>query len=142
MYPAIDLDERFDPVVAWHNPDPEFMRAPLDGLANVMEDRFFDPARFRAILERPENVRKRGGLLFSSDPSRLRKAKKIADGLHAEVNHSANGLRDVIRMLLALPFTSTVVLLSYEVCAHPYTRQRTAIGSPHRVLRRSSRRAG
>jgi hypothetical protein len=24
----------------------------------------------------------------------------IADGLHAEPNHSANGLRDVIRMLL------------------------------------------
>ncbi len=60
-----------------------------------------DPARFRELLDRPENVRKRGGLLFSRDPARLRKAQKIADGLHAEINHSANGLRDVIRLLLA-----------------------------------------
>ena len=22
VYPTLDLDERFDPVVAWHNPDP------------------------------------------------------------------------------------------------------------------------
>ena len=28
------LDERFDPVVAWHNPDPEYMRAPLAGRAD------------------------------------------------------------------------------------------------------------
>jgi hypothetical protein len=28
VYPRVDLDERFDPVVAWHNPDPEYMRAP------------------------------------------------------------------------------------------------------------------
>jgi hypothetical protein len=61
-----------------------------------------EPGRFHAILERPENVRKRGCLLFSSDPARLRKALKIAVGLYAEVNHSANGLRDVICMLLAV----------------------------------------
>ena len=29
VYPSAPLDERFDPVVAWHNPDPEYMRAPL-----------------------------------------------------------------------------------------------------------------
>ena len=28
VHPHVDLDERFDPVVAWHNPDPEFMREP------------------------------------------------------------------------------------------------------------------
>ena len=31
VYPRVDLDDRFDPVVAWHNPDPEFMRAPVEG---------------------------------------------------------------------------------------------------------------
>ena len=27
VYPRVDLDDRFDPVLAWHNPDPEYMRA-------------------------------------------------------------------------------------------------------------------
>jgi hypothetical protein len=40
VWPRIDLDERFDPVLAWHNPEPEFMREPVDGAANVMEPRF------------------------------------------------------------------------------------------------------
>jgi hypothetical protein len=35
-------------VVAWHNPDPEFMRAPLDGAVNVMEPTFFDPDHYRS----------------------------------------------------------------------------------------------
>jgi hypothetical protein len=48
VFPAIDLDERFDRVLAWHNPDPEFMRAPLDGIENVMSARYFDPARYRS----------------------------------------------------------------------------------------------
>src|SRR4029078_7340117 len=25
LWPHVDLDSRFDPVVAWHNPDPEHM---------------------------------------------------------------------------------------------------------------------
>ncbi len=42
-------DERFERVVAWHNPDPEYMGEPLgDGLANVMEPRFFAPERYRS----------------------------------------------------------------------------------------------
>ena len=40
VWPRAELDERFDPVVAWHNPDPPFMRAPVDGAVNVMEERF------------------------------------------------------------------------------------------------------
>src|SRR5205085_5846649 len=31
VWPRVDLDSRFVPVVAWHNPDPEYMRAPVDG---------------------------------------------------------------------------------------------------------------
>jgi len=49
VYPNAPRDERFDPVVAWHNPDPEYMRAPLpDGRINVMQDPWFDPATYRS----------------------------------------------------------------------------------------------
>jgi hypothetical protein len=48
VYPSARLDERFDPVLAWHNPDPEYMSAPVDGAVNVMEARYFDPERYRS----------------------------------------------------------------------------------------------
>jgi hypothetical protein len=48
VYPQLDLDGRFDPVVAWHNPDPEFMREPLDGAVNVMQAPYFDPEHYRS----------------------------------------------------------------------------------------------
>jgi len=48
VYPHVDLDGRFDRVVAWHNPDPEFMSAPIDGAVNVMEQPWFDPERYRS----------------------------------------------------------------------------------------------
>jgi hypothetical protein len=48
VYPNADLDERFDPVVAWHNPDPEFMRAEIPGAVNVMSEAFFDPDHYRS----------------------------------------------------------------------------------------------
>ena len=48
VYPTALLDERFDPVVAWHNPDPEYMRAPVDGFVNVMQEGYFDPSTYRS----------------------------------------------------------------------------------------------
>jgi hypothetical protein len=48
VYPRAELDERFEPVVAWHNPDPEYMKAPIDGVVNVMQAGFFDPERYRS----------------------------------------------------------------------------------------------
>lgn len=48
VFPNAALDERFDPVVAWHNPDPEYMRAPITGATNVMEEPYFDPATYRS----------------------------------------------------------------------------------------------
>ncbi|MDQ2985000.1 MAG: hypothetical protein M3R70_13920 [Actinomycetota bacterium] len=48
VWPAAAFDERFDPVVAWHNPDPEYMREPVDGATNVMEPPFFDPDHYRS----------------------------------------------------------------------------------------------
>jgi hypothetical protein len=48
VYPRVQLDGRFDPVLAWHNPDPDFMRAPVAGAENVMSERFFAPGRYRS----------------------------------------------------------------------------------------------
>ncbi len=48
VYPRLELDDRFDPVVAWHNPDPEFMGEPLDGAVNVMQPEYFDPDHYRS----------------------------------------------------------------------------------------------
>ncbi len=47
-YPEAQLDDRFDPVVAWHNPDPEYMTAPIEGAINVMQPSRFDPATYRS----------------------------------------------------------------------------------------------
>jgi hypothetical protein len=48
VYPHVELDERFDPVVAWHNPDPEFMQTEIDGAVNVMRPPFFEPEHYRS----------------------------------------------------------------------------------------------
>jgi len=48
VYPQLDFDDRFDPVVAWHNPDPEFMREPIDGAVNVMQAPYFDADHYRS----------------------------------------------------------------------------------------------
>ena len=48
VWPHVDLDDRFDPVVAWHNPDPTFMWTEIDGAASVMREPFFDTDRYRS----------------------------------------------------------------------------------------------
>jgi hypothetical protein len=48
LHPHVDLDDRFDPVLAWHNPDAEFMSESVDGLVNVMSPPWFDPERYRS----------------------------------------------------------------------------------------------
>jgi hypothetical protein len=48
VWPDVDLDERFDPVVAWHNPDPEYMQADVPGAVNVMGATFFDSEHYRS----------------------------------------------------------------------------------------------
>jgi hypothetical protein len=48
VYPDAQLDERFDPVVAWHNPEPEFMRVEVPGAVNAMSEVFFDPDHYRS----------------------------------------------------------------------------------------------
>jgi hypothetical protein len=48
VWPGAELDERFDPVVAWHNPNPDYMSEPLDGVVNVMQAPFFDSGHYRS----------------------------------------------------------------------------------------------
>jgi hypothetical protein len=48
VYPNAQLDDRFDAVVAWHNPDPDYMTRPIDGVVNVMQEGYFDPATYRS----------------------------------------------------------------------------------------------
>jgi hypothetical protein len=48
VYPNATLDDRFDAVVAWHNPQPAYMTDPVEGAINVMGERYFDPARYRS----------------------------------------------------------------------------------------------
>ena len=48
VHPHVDLDDRFDPVLAWHNPDPEYMREPIGAAVNVMEAPWFDPDHYRS----------------------------------------------------------------------------------------------
>jgi hypothetical protein len=48
VYPHVDLDERFDPFIAWHNPEPAFMQAEIPGAVNVMGKTFFDPEHYRS----------------------------------------------------------------------------------------------
>ena len=48
VWPHVDLDERFDPVVAWHNPDPEYVWGEIADATNVMREPFFDPEHYRS----------------------------------------------------------------------------------------------
>ena len=48
VWPGAELDERFDPVVAWHNPNPDYMSEPLDGAVNAMQAPFFSPDNYRS----------------------------------------------------------------------------------------------
>ena len=48
VHPHVDLDERFDPVLAWHNPEPEFVNDPVEGLVNVMTPPWFDRDHYRS----------------------------------------------------------------------------------------------
>ena len=48
VWPHVDLDDRFDRVVAWHNPDPEYMTAPIERATNVMAPPWFDPGHYRS----------------------------------------------------------------------------------------------
>jgi len=59
-----------------------------------------DESRFRSLLGNPEFITNRGHHTVTSDPTALRKALELADGLNIESNLSANSIRDVVTRLL------------------------------------------
>jgi hypothetical protein len=48
VHPDATLDDRFDPVLAWHVPEPSYMTTPIEGVVNVMQPGYFDPANYRS----------------------------------------------------------------------------------------------
>jgi hypothetical protein len=48
VYPNVDLDRRFDPVVSWHNPRPEYMSDEIPGATNAYAKRYFAPETYRS----------------------------------------------------------------------------------------------
>jgi hypothetical protein len=48
VYPNAERDGRFEPALAWHNPDPDYVHEPLEGAVNVMQSPWFDPDHYRS----------------------------------------------------------------------------------------------
>ena len=61
-----------------------------------------DFVQMSALPDHPNFASKRGNHSFARVPGDLRSACRIADGLFAEINLSANSLRDQIRKLLSV----------------------------------------
>jgi hypothetical protein len=47
-HPRAAADPRFDRVLSWHNPDPDYMSEPVSGFVNVMEEPWFARGRYRS----------------------------------------------------------------------------------------------
>jgi hypothetical protein len=58
------------------------------------------PEVFRGLPTNPSFVSRRGNPSFATDPGRLRAAMRVSDEIYAEINLSANSLRDNMRELL------------------------------------------
>jgi hypothetical protein len=48
VHPNARGDDRFDRVLAWHNPEPEYVFEPVDGVVNVMQPPWFTQGRYRS----------------------------------------------------------------------------------------------
>jgi hypothetical protein len=48
VYPRASRDDRFDAVLAWHNPDPEYVHEPVSGFVNVMQAPWFTKGKYRS----------------------------------------------------------------------------------------------
>jgi hypothetical protein len=48
VHPRVALDDRFDRVVSWHNPRPEYMSEEIPGAANAYGTRYFAPETYRS----------------------------------------------------------------------------------------------
>ncbi|HBN75950.1 MAG TPA: hypothetical protein DD473_09050 [Planctomycetaceae bacterium] len=59
-----------------------------------------DSERFQSLPENSDHISNRGHRAFNRNPDELRTSSEITDGIHAEVNLSANMIRNEIRRLL------------------------------------------
>jgi hypothetical protein len=48
VYPRASRDDRFDAVVAWHNPEPEYVHEPVSAFVNVMQPPWFTKGKYRS----------------------------------------------------------------------------------------------
>jgi hypothetical protein len=48
IHPRATRDDRFDAVVAWHNPDPDYVHEPVSGMVNVMQAPWFAKEHYRS----------------------------------------------------------------------------------------------
>jgi hypothetical protein len=48
VHPRFARDDRFDAVMAWHNPEPEYVFEPIDGVVNVMQSPWFTQGFYRS----------------------------------------------------------------------------------------------
>jgi len=48
VWPRAEFDDHFDRVLAWHNPDPAYMSAQVNGAVNVMQPPWFSPDAYRS----------------------------------------------------------------------------------------------
>jgi len=48
VYPRASRDDRFDAVLAWHNPDPGYVHEPVSGFVNVMQPPWFTKGQYRS----------------------------------------------------------------------------------------------
>jgi hypothetical protein len=58
LWPNVDLDHRFEPVVAWHNPEPEYVTTPIHTALNVMTSPWSDAQHF--LTDSNQNWHSRG----------------------------------------------------------------------------------
>ncbi len=74
VHPNATLDERFDPVVSWHNPRPEFMSDEIPGAVNAYGERYFSPETYRSDSNQhwragcPHDELRAGHVLLAPDP--------------------------------------------------------------------------
>jgi biotin carboxylase len=52
VWPHLDLDDRFDPVVAWHDAETEYVSTPVPGAANAMSAPWFEVDHYRSDSNR------------------------------------------------------------------------------------------
>jgi hypothetical protein len=76
-----------------------------------------DADQFNGLPDNPDFKTRRGNVYFSTDPDKLRVASEVVPGLFAEVNLSANHLRNLIRDLLKtfqIPETDITIYLRQD----------------------------